>query len=191
MTSDVARCLTASVLCLGMVSAGCSLAGPPSSVSEDWRPPDLYISQVPFFPQQTYYCGPSSLAAVLNYWGSQTSPEEIAQVIYSPRLKGTLGVDMWSYAQTLDYQAEMRSGTLKDLQNYVSEQTPVIAFLDLGYDWLPVPHFVVVVGLDMQRGTVITYNGKDQNDPIPFQTFMRAWQKTNHWTLVVRPKTEV
>lgn len=157
---------------------------------EERTPSGPYIRNVPFYPQQAYQCGPASLAAVLNYWGDSTSPEDIAKVIYSPRLKGTLGMDMWSYAQAHHFQANMRRGSLADLYTYVRRQIPVIAFLDLGYDWLPVPHFVVVVGIDPDSGHVITYNGREYNSRIPYNTFVQAWQKTNFWTLVVLPKSE-
>jgi ABC-type bacteriocin/lantibiotic exporter with double-glycine peptidase domain len=189
MTSPVAVCLAVGVLHAGMVSAGCSLAGSPSALVDTLRPADaeLYIANVPFHPQQTYHCGPASLAAVLNYWGDQSSPDDIADAIYSPRLKGTLGVDMWTYAQAHHFKAEMRSGSLDQLEQLILRKIPVIAFLNLGYDWFPVPHFVVVVGLDPHTSSVITYNGREQNSVIPYDQFTRAWGKTNFWTLVVAP----
>lgn len=150
----------------------------------------MYIRNVPFYPQLAYQCGPASLAAVLNYWGDAISPDEIAKVIYSPRLKGTLGLDMWSYARAHQFQADMRAGSLANLYALIRRQIPVIALLDLGYDWLPVPHFVVVVGVDPDTGHVITYNAREYNSRIPYNTFLMAWRKTNFWTLVVQPKSE-
>jgi ABC-type bacteriocin/lantibiotic exporter with double-glycine peptidase domain len=149
-----------------------------------------YVSGVPFYPQLAYQCGPASLAAVLNYWGGRVTPDEIATAIYSPRLKGTLSLDMWQYARAQQFQADMRSGSLEDLEALVHANIPVIAFLNLGYDWLPGGHFVVVVGLDPEKGSVITYSGKEQNSRIPYDRFLKAWRKTNFWTLVVRPKSE-
>jgi hypothetical protein len=58
-------------------------------------------------------------------------------------------------------------------------------------DWLPVGHFVVVVGLDRMEQTVITYNGNTQNSRISYDDFLQDWQKTNFWTLVVQPPKEV
>jgi predicted double-glycine peptidase len=123
----------------------------------------------------------------LNYWGKEVTPEEIATAIYLPRLKGTLSLDMWQYAQNQQFRADMRKGSIEDLKIHLTKHIPVIAFLNLGYDWLPVGHFVVVVGLDQRERAVITYNGKKQNSRISYDRFLHAWQKTNFWTLVVQP----
>lgn len=179
--------MAAAIVCAWMGSTGCSTA-PPIHVSEERTQTGAYIEHVPFYPQLAYQCGPASLASVLNYWGEAISPDDIAKVIYTPRLKGTLGVDMWSFAQAHHFRADMRAGSLADLYTLVRQQIPVIALLDLGYDWLPVPHFVVVVGIDPETGHVITYNAREYNSRIPYNTFVRAWRKTNFWTLIVMPK---
>ena len=176
--------------CMWMVSGGCSSTSSSHASAGAPGANEWYISGVPFYPQVAYQCGPASLAAVLNYWGRRVTPEEIATAIYSPRLKGTLSLDMWQYASAQHFQADMRRASLEDLKAYVRANTPVIAFLNLGYEWLPGGHFVVVVGLDPDRGSVITYSGKEQNSRIPYDQFLNAWRKTNFWTLVVRPKTD-
>jgi hypothetical protein len=55
-------------------------------------PPRVELTEVPFFPQQQYHCGPSSLASVINYRGTPVEPDQIAQMIYVPGLKGSLQV---------------------------------------------------------------------------------------------------
>ena len=177
------------LLCL----MGCSCSSGPAfhgaeGTSQSHR---IYVSGVPFYPQQAYQCGPASLAAVLNYWGKPVTPDDIATAIYSPRLKGTLSLDMWQYALAQDLQADMRNGSLEDLKGHLEQHVPVIAFLNLGYRWLPVGHFVVVVGLDPDARSVITYSGTEQNSRISYDRFLEAWQKTKFWALVVRPKTDI
>ena len=172
---------------------GCSCSSGPAvhgaeGTSQSHR---IYVSGVPFYPQQAYQCGPASLAAVLNYWGKPVTPDDIATAIYSPRLKGTLSLDMWQYALAQDLQADMRNGSLEDLKGHLEQHVPVIAFLNLGYRWLPVGHFVVVVGLDPDARSVITYSGTEQNSRISYDRFLEAWQKTKFWALVVRPKTDI
>jgi ABC-type bacteriocin/lantibiotic exporter with double-glycine peptidase domain len=176
--------------CMWMVSGGCSSTSSSHASAGAPGANEWYISGVPFYPQLAYQCGPASLAAVLNYWGDQVTPDEIARAIYSPRLKGTLSLDMWQYARAQQFQADMRRGSLEDLKAHVHANIPVIAFLNLGYEWLPGGHFVVVVGLDPDKGFVITYSGKEQDSRISYDRFLKAWQKTNFWTLVVRPKTD-
>jgi ABC-type bacteriocin/lantibiotic exporter with double-glycine peptidase domain len=178
-------------IAMWVVSAGCASIWPHHfSAETDDALPNLYIPRVPFYPQETYQCGPSSLAAVLGYWGISASPEQISTAIYQPRLKGTLGIDLWSYASTQHMDVQMRTSSLDEVRTYLERRIPVIAFLDLGFDWLPVRHFVVVVGLDPINQVVVAYNGRERNSRIPYRQFLRAWQKTNNWTLVVRPKLE-
>lgn len=182
-------CRQAAVACV-LIMAGCSPAGHYLVPERDAPRPGWYISNVPFYPQKSFQCGPASLASVLNYWGDRSSPDDIAKAVYSPSLKGSLGIDLWSYAQSRRFQAEMHTGSLRHLQQLIERKIPAIAFLDLGYEWLPVPHFVVVVGLDPERSMVITYNGTERNSLIPYRAFLRAWQKTHFWSLVVYPRTE-
>ncbi len=178
------------VLWVGVFATGCSLTGAAGSRSAANDQADLYVAGVPFFHQQTYHCGPVSLASVLNYWGDRSTPDDIAEAIYSPRLSGTLGMDMWSYAQARHFKAEMRSGSLQDLEALLRRNRPVIAFLDLGYAWFPLPHFVVVVGLDTRTSDVILHDGRTANRRMPYRQFLEAWEKTNSWTLVVQPPAE-
>jgi ABC-type bacteriocin/lantibiotic exporter with double-glycine peptidase domain len=176
---------------MGVLGSACSSTGRVDSSVNNIPSNAIYVAGVPFFSQLEQQCGPASLAAVLNYWGKNVTPEEIATAIYSPRLKGTLSLDMWQYASNQEFQAEMRKGSITDLEAHLAQNIPVIAFLNLGYDWLPVGHFVVVVGLDRMEQTVITYNGNTQNSRISYDDFLQDWQKTNFWTLVVQPPKEV
>ena len=153
------------------------------------RTQTLYVSGVPFFPQLEAQCGPASLAAVLNYWGEQVSPEDIAREIYVPRLRGSLSLDLWRYAQAKRFDASIHRGSLEYLQSHLMLKQPIVASLNLGYRLVPLGHFLVVVGLDPQERTVITYSGTEKNSRIPFDEFLSAWEKTGYWSLLVKPKT--
>jgi ABC-type bacteriocin/lantibiotic exporter with double-glycine peptidase domain len=148
----------------------------------------LYVAGVPFFPQLTAQCGPASLAAVLNYWGEEVSPEQIAREIYVPRLRGSLSLDLWRYARMKKFEASIHRGSLEYLQSHLQLNEPIVASLNLGYRLVPLGHFLVVVGLDPQEGTVITYSGTEKNSRIPFDEFLSAWEKTGYWALLVKPK---
>jgi ABC-type bacteriocin/lantibiotic exporter with double-glycine peptidase domain len=148
----------------------------------------LYVEGVPFYPQKKYQCGPASLAAVLNYWGRNDSPEQIAQAIYLPRLKGSLGLDLWRYARDQGFDARMREGSLEDLQVHLARKQPVIAFLNLGFTFFPIGHFLVVVGLDPEQQAVIAYSGTEKDKRIPYKKFLSDWKKTHYWSLVITPK---
>jgi ABC-type bacteriocin/lantibiotic exporter with double-glycine peptidase domain len=169
-----------------VLSAGCATGAPALDAGQD-RARLLYVPHVPFFAQSAYQCGPAALASVLNYWGTSASPDEIAGVVYSSRLKGTLGWDLWSYSRSRGFDARMQAGTAALLRESLAAGSPVIALLDDGYSWLPMPHFVVVVGIDTHNGDVICYDGYQPDAIIPAARFHEAWRKAGFWTLTIRP----
>lgn len=150
----------------------------------------LYVRGVPFYPQKEYQCGPASLAAVLNYFGQGVSPEEIAEAIYLPRLKGSLNMDLFHYATGHGVDARIQEGSLEYLQAHLARQRPVIAFLNRGFTFFPVGHFLVVVGLDPDQQAVIAYSGTEKDKRIPFREFLSDWKKTQYWSLVITPRRE-
>ena len=176
-------------LCCAVTMAGCFTPGRFPTVAEQRLSTNaLYVKQVPFYPQTQYQCGPASLATVLNYWGRHVTPEQIAQEIYRPGMKGTLSLDLWRYAQTQDLQASVRQGSWEFLETQVTRERPIIAFLNFGFRQVPLGHFLVVVGVDPDDKSVIAYSGVDKNQRIPFDRFRAAWEKTNYWSLLIEPK---
>ena len=143
--------------------------------------------KVPYFPEQVGLCGPASLASVLNYWREETTVEEVARAVYLPQLNGVLGIDLTHFARQKGMRAESYTGSLSDIKEHLSRGVPLIAFLNLGVRVFPVGHFVVITGLDEAREEVIVHSGTEANKPIPYQTFIAAWEKTHYWTLQVLP----
>lgn len=146
-----------------------------------------YISDVPFFPQSKYQCGPAALASVLNYHGCRVTPEEIAEAIYKKRLKGTLSIDLTLFARRMGFNARTLKGSISDLKGHISRDRPLIVFQDLGYPLLPIRHFSVVIGYDDAEGILILHSGKRKNKVISYEKFLRSWAEMDYWTLLVLP----
>lgn len=142
---------------------------------------------VPYFPQQVGLCGPASLTSLLSYWREEISVDEVARAIYLPGLNGALGIDLTRFARERGMKAESYAGSLSDIKDHLSRGIPLIAFLNLGGRIFPVGHFVVITGIDEGREEVIVHSGTEANKPIPYQTFIAAWEKTHYWTLQVLP----
>jgi predicted double-glycine peptidase len=142
------------------------------------------IENVPFYPQETYQCGPASLAGVLNYWGVNVTPDDIAEEIYSKSAKGTLNIDLIFYAQRRGLNAIQYKGDIEDLKKNIDSNYPVIVLVDYGFSIYQANHFMVVIGYN--EDGVIVNSGKDERKFIPYEEFIKIWGRTGFWTLFIR-----
>jgi len=144
------------------------------------------IENVPFYTQTTYQCGPSSLAGVMNYWGITVTPDEITEEIYSESARGTLSIDMVLYPQRRGLKTDHYRGDMKDLKRNIELGHPVIVLVDYGFSVYQVNHFMVVVGYN--ESGVIVNSGKERGKFIAEKYFMRSWERTEFWTLLIKPR---
>ncbi len=142
---------------------------------------------VPFYPQEDFQCGPASLAAVLNFWGIQITPEEIAQEIFSPTARGTLTLDMMGYPLKKGMKVSHYQGSMEDIRAKIDLGHPLIVLVDLGLLIYRQNHFMVIVGYEDEA--VIAHSGKEPLKRIPLKNFIKTWSKTNFWTLWIRPQS--
>jgi ABC-type bacteriocin/lantibiotic exporter with double-glycine peptidase domain len=144
------------------------------------------IEDVPFYPQETYQCGPASLAGVLNYWGFSISPAEIAAEIYSPKARGTLDIDMVLFAEKQGLVASQYRGSLEDLKRNIDSNQPLVVLVDEGFWVYQKDHYMVVVGYDEEG--LIANSGKERHQFVPLGRFLKSWERTKFWTLRITPK---
>lgn len=146
--------------------------------------PEVIINDVPFYPQRDYQCGPSSLAGVLNYYGLNVSPEEIASEIYSSSARGTLDLDLLFYAQKKGLSAKKYRGSIDDLKEKIKDGYPVIVLVDYGYGPLQANHFMVILGFN--KAGIFANSGKEEKKFIPYGDFLKIWERTGYWTLLIK-----
>lgn len=152
------------------------------------NPGTSYIKDVPFFSQKRYYCGPASLASVMNFYGVSVSEEETAKQVYNPKLNGALSMDMLNYARAKGLDAAYYKGSMEDIKKEISLGRPVIMFLDLGYFFYPVRHYIVAVGYDDKIGYLIAYSGAEKDKTFSYREIQAAWEKTGFGTILITPK---
>ncbi len=145
------------------------------------------ILEVPFFPDDTNQCGPSTLASVLNFWGKTTTPEELKREIFRSKLKGALSVDMLLTPRSHGMSAEMLEGGLPRLKKELAAGHPLIVFVNLGFRFIPIGHYMVVIGYDDRRQAIYVHSGRKKNEPVSYQKFLNWWEKTEQWTLLILP----
>ncbi len=145
------------------------------------------MTQVPFFPQQQYHCGPASLASVISYRGTPVTPDQIAQMIYVPGLKGSLQVEVEAATRQFEMLPVQLDGKLESLMRELVAGNPIFVLQNLGLGSLPVWHYEVVVGYDFAERTVILRSGVNARVLRSFALFEKTWQRAGHWALAVVP----
>jgi hypothetical protein len=149
-----------------------------------------YIEDVPFFPQVELMCGPASLASVLNFYGHKVDLQEVSQAVYHPGLKGSLSIDLFIYAKERGFEVMQYKGGLEDLKARLREKSPLIVFLNLGYEFYPIGHYVVVVGYNDDMEVVVAHSGTTRAKLFSYKSFLDDWAKTGFSTLLIKPKPE-
>jgi len=153
------------------------------------NPPDIpaqvELIDVPFFPQQKYHCGPSSLASIVNYRGTPVEPDQIAQMIYVPGLKGSLQIEVEAAARQFEMLPVQLDGKLESLLRELAAGNPIFVLQNLGLDSIPVWHYEVVVGYDLAERVVILRSGVNARVLRSFALFEKTWQRADHWALAI------
>lgn len=147
---------------------------------------NIIIKNVPFYPDESCQCGPASLAMVMNYLQVMVKPEEIAEDIHSKSAHGTLNLDMVLYARRKGLSALQYTGSLSDIRKNIGDGKPLIVLVDYGFSFYEASHFMAIVGYN-EDGMIVN-SGKRKEHFIPEKEFLKAWKKTNYWTLLIQHK---
>jgi hypothetical protein len=188
--------LTAGFIFLSALLSGCSFIAPQTYALKEARPADLparvELTEVPFFPQDDYYCGPSALAMALNAAGVKVTPEELVDQVYLPGRKGSLQVEMIAAARRRGLIAYEIAPKVTDLLRELAAGSPAIVLENYGpFKSFPIWHYSVVVGYDLDRLEVIRRSGKRPRLPTPLPVFEKIWKEEDYWALVVVPPDRV
>ena len=151
---------------------------------------------VPFVRQQADGCGSASISMVMQYWlrGKDAAvppaadARSIQLALYRPQAKGIYASDMERYFRENGFRAFAFRGTQEDLQHHLAKGRPLIVCLKDSGKSGPL-HYVVVVGLERQEGTVVV------NDPaerkllkMDLGNFEKRWRPMHNWTLLAVPE---
>ena len=170
-------------VCLG-ITAGCAL-------NTAKRPTDsakAVIANVPFIEQKPDYCGPASLAMIFNFYGLNVSQDEIASEIFSPELKGTLSLEMVSYAFKKGFDADVYNGSMADLRSKLEAGFPLIVSHKAEKNDKRV-HYLVVFGFDDAKEVFYGYSDT-KNGPaqaIDYRKFLKHWDMADNLTFFIHP----
>jgi hypothetical protein len=182
------------VFIAALLLGGCAQLVPQTiGLRSDWPagvPQTVELTQVPFFPQEDYECGPAALATVLVNSGIGVTPEGLAKQVFLPARKGSLQVEMLAAPRSYGRVTYQLAPKYSDLLREVAAGNPVIVLHDAGMfftQW----HYSVVNGFDYPSGTIYLRSGKDKRLEMPFTYFERTWIAGKYWAMVAMPPDRI
>src|ERR1043166_6350954 len=144
-----------------------------------FAPQTAELAEVPFYPQQDYYCGPATLAMVLNALGVNITVDALAEQVYLPGRKGSLQVEMLAATRRQGLVAYRIEPQLDQLLAEVAAGNPVIVLENYGFSSYPVWHYSVVIGYDLKNFEVVRRSGLKERQVQPPPVFEHLWKKEN------------
>ena len=170
---------------------GCATAPIKSWHRASMEVPAKYeLNSVPFFPQEAYQCGPASLAMAFGWSGLYIPPDILTPQVYTPSLKGSLQPAMLAAARRHGRVAYPIAGA-ENLLKEIAAGHPVIVLQNLGLSWIPVWHYAVVIGYDLDQAMIILHSGITNRKTTALKTFENTWARSQHWGLLVLPPSQL
>jgi tetratricopeptide (TPR) repeat protein len=184
-----ARCGPAALL-MAILVTGC--AGVPEA-RRDFGSLEsaVELSEVPFYPQERYQCGPAALATLLESSGIRTSPDTLATQVYLPERKGSLQIELLAATRSAGRIPYPIDGTMAAMAAELDTGRPVLVLQNLGTSWYPRWHYSVAVGVDPVTDDVILRSGTTRRHVTAVDTFLRTWARGDYWGFVALPPGEL
>lgn len=172
------------VLLLSLGLLGACARTPVVPIEHTQIPKQVELTEVPFFAQQDYQCGPAALATMLVHQGVDAAPDRLVEQVYIPGRKGSLQVEMVAAARAHDLVVYPLAPRMETLLAEVAAGNPVLVLQNLAFDGWPQWHFAVVVGYDLESQTIILRSGTTRRWTGSFRQFARSWAKGDRWAVV-------
>ena len=153
-------------------------------------PTDIRLD-VPFIEQTDNLCGPASLAMVANYYGQNVTAEDVAELIYIPKKKGSLQLEMQAAARSLGFVAYSMNMDLASLRSEINAERPVIVLQNLAFNVYPVWHYSVVTGRDPNNDYLLLHSGRHEYYRSSWTTVENTWRRGNYWALIAAPVGDI
>lgn len=190
-----ARCLAGVFfVCAAALLGGCASLVPQSAKLHDEGMPEglpkhVELTEVPFFAQDDYQCGPAALATLLASYGVKVTPEELVPEVYLPARKGSLQVEMLAAARRHGLVSYQIKPSLEALMREVHGGNPVILLQNLGLrnGW----HYAVAIGWDYDDGMLILRSGTDKRKEMRFPFNEFVWMRSGYWAMVAVPPERI
>lgn len=149
------------------------------------------LTEVAYFAQDEYQCGPASLAMVFQSAGLNIAPEQMKGALYIPDKQGSLQIEMLAATRRNGLLAYQLQPSLQDLLSEISSGNPVVVLQNLALSWYPLWHYAVVIGYDLKSEEIILRSGSNQRLVLAMNTFEHTWARSKYWAMVALPAARI
>ncbi len=172
--------------------SGCvGIIAPQSSALNEAWPADLTktveLTEVPFFPQEDYQCGPAALATSMANLNVDVTPDQLISQVYLPSRRGSLQTEMLATPRRYGLVSYLLAPRYEDMLREVAAGNPVVVLQNLGSDW----HYAVVAGYDGVEGKMTLRSGTVKRQEMQFFVLEYTWANTGHWAMVTMPPDRI
>ena len=150
-------------------------------------PPKVELTEVPFVEQGDFLCGPASLAMVLTAAGKPATVESLTPQVYLPGRQGSLQAEMLGATRRAGLVAYPLTPQMEALMRELAAGRPAVVLLDLSFRIVPIWHYAVVVGYDLDAEKFIVRSGRRSRDEWSFPFFEYLWKDSGYWAMLALP----
>jgi len=149
------------------------------------------ITEVPFYAQDDYQCGPATLAMALTFAGVPRTPQQLQSQVYLPERHGALQPEMLAAPRRAGLITYPLQPALGSVLREVAAGHPVIVLQNLGWEFFPQWHYALVIGYSQGRDEILLRSGATERLAMPLKDFARSWERAGRWAFVVLPPTQL
>lgn len=176
---------TSLLLACALGLAACS--GHPSKLPG--LPERVELNGVPTFRSDAYQSGPTALASMLSQQGIVMTPGLLDKPLHLPGGEANLERNMQVLVREYGLMVYPLDAKLTAVLAQVSAGYPVMARIS-GRFWSE-PRYVVVVGFNQRKSTVLLSSGMDRRLLMGFSDFESAWKGAGHWAIVTQRPSQL
>ncbi|WP_404345527.1 PA2778 family cysteine peptidase [Vreelandella venusta] len=147
--------------------------------------PQTELTEVPFFAQTEYQCGPATLAMVLNHEGVEASVDELIPQVFLPERDGSVQPEMLATVRRYERLAIPIRGTMDALLTHLEAGDPVVVMQNLALPAFPMWHYAVAIGFDLPNETLTLRSGEIERHTLSFSRFDATWARSERWGFLV------
>lgn len=142
------------------------------------------LAATPFIAQERYQCGPAALAMSLRAAGFAADADALVPQVYLPKREGSLQVEMIAAGRRNGAFTITIAPRMDALLAELARGTPVLVLQNLSIPIVPMWHYAVAIGYDLDRGTIILRSGTTARLEMPMSTFEHTWKRSGYWGMV-------